>query len=142
MFRRSFLTAASVTLAGCGLAPSPPSTESYPESPPNVLLSFAWDPERSVHEIRFSRGSRVTPENTGELLARTVEGDSETVWVSGERDGVADFPLTPGATLTHSVSDRHGVRVVWVAPDEDRSILVGRHRLPSETTTATTESER
>ncbi|GGN93636.1 MULTISPECIES: hypothetical protein [Haloarcula] len=129
MFRRSFLTAASATLAGCGLTPSPPSTESYPESPPNVLLSFEWVAEAAAVDVTFVRGNHVTAANTAELLVRSAESDRTTVWVSREHDAASEYPLTPGATLRHSLGEPSGVRVVWAAPNgRKRSVLAAADR--------------
>ncbi|MBX0323918.1 hypothetical protein EGH21_12845 [Halomicroarcula sp. F13] len=133
MFRRSFLTGASAALAGCGLAPSGPSTESYPESPPNVFLSFDWRDAESAVDVTFVRGNHVTPDNTAELLVRSAESDRATVWVSRERDGEAEYPLTPGATLRHSLGETADVRVVWTAPDGTNSALVAAADRPTST---------
>jgi len=153
VYRRTVLAAATATLAGCGLAPSPPSTNGYPETPPNAFFEFGWDPDGSAYVVEFARGNRLTADNTGALRVRvadaTPDGDAVTTpWV-GAVDGVgddgsgdprADFPLSPGATLRVPFESPGPVRVVWVAPDADRSRAVGRWRRESQPT-ATPEGE-
>lgn len=134
MFRRTFLTAASAALAGCGLAPSGPTTDGYPRSPPNVLASFEWRPAESAYLVSFDRGNTLTEANTGSLTVRSEDG-STTVWVRGEvgdddRTGapVASFPLEPGATVTHGTDGPTEVRLIWASPEGDRSVLLDQHR--------------
>ncbi|WP_276272738.1 hypothetical protein [Haloarcula litorea] len=136
MYRRALLAALPATLAGCGLAPSGPTTESYPSSPPNVLLGYDWRDGGSTCEVRFERGNRVTTENTGALLVGSVDADGRTVWVGGEGDAAAEFPLSPGDSLTHALGLGTGVRVVWQAPSGDRSVLLGRSERPTPATGA------
>lgn len=131
MFRRAFLTAAPAALAGCGLAPSGPSTESYPESPPNVLLDFAWRP--GAVDVVFERGSRLTADNTGALAVRSTEPDERTVWLDADGEAATAFPLAPGATVRHPVGAGTEVQVVWTAPDRNRSAVVGRSVRPAAT---------
>ncbi|WP_348608500.1 hypothetical protein [Halobaculum rarum] len=158
MYRRTVLAAATATLAGCGLAPSPPSADGYPETPPNAFFEFDWDSDASAYVVEFVRGNRLTADNTGALRVRvadaTPDGDAVTTpWV-GAVDGVGDdgssgdgsgdpraeFPLSPGATLRVPVESPGPVRVIWVDPDGDRSRAVGRWRRESQPT-ATPEGE-
>lgn len=129
MFRRAFLTAAPATLAGCGLAPSGPSTDSYPESPPNILTAFTWQSE--TVDVSFERGSRLTPDNTGALAVRSTEPDERTVWLDADGEAAAAFPLAPGATVRHPIGAGTEVQVVWTAPDRNRSAVVGRSVRPA-----------
>ncbi|WP_135304069.1 hypothetical protein [Haloarcula amylovorans] len=131
MLRRTLLTAASTTLAGCGLTPAPPSAESYPESPPNAFFSYRWLPDRTACAVRFDRGNRLTPANTAALRIRSDDGDGETVWVSRDADAEASYPLEPGAVLRHPVGDATGLRVIWTGPDGDRSVVFGRAVRPT-----------
>ena len=148
VYRRTVLAAATATtLAGCGLAPSPPSADGYPETPPNTFFGFDWDSDGSAYVVEFVRGNRLTADNTGALRVHvadaTPDGDAVTTpWV-GAVDGVgadgpgdprAEFPLSPGATLRVPVESSGPVRVIWVAPEGDRSRAVGRWRRASQPT--------
>lgn len=126
MYRRSLLTTLVPALAGCSLAPSDPSTESYPTSGPNIFASFDWNPDRSALTVTFERGNRVTAENTGRLSVVTPDAtDVETVWVGHDgTNSTAAFPLTPGATLAHEIPEPAKTRLVWVAPERRRSKVV------------------
>ncbi|MFC6786111.1 hypothetical protein ACFQFH_09475 [Halobaculum halobium] len=68
MYRRTVLAAAPAALAGCGLAPSPPSTDGYPETPPNAFFEVDWDPDDDAYVVEFARGNRLTADNTGGLV--------------------------------------------------------------------------
>ncbi|UIO99240.1 hypothetical protein Hbl1158_11960 [Halobaculum sp. CBA1158] len=151
MYRRTVLAAATATLAGCGLAPSPPTTDGYPETPPNAFFAFEWDADGPAYEVTFARGNRLAADNTGRLLVR-VDGGAPggdavaTPWV-GAVDGVGgddlgdprrEFPLSPGATLRVPVESPGTVRVVWVAPDGDSSRAVGRWRRESQSAATAT----
>ncbi|WP_277555427.1 hypothetical protein [Halobaculum limi] len=135
MFRRSLLAAATATLAGCGLAPSPPSTDGFPETLPNAFFAFAWDDAASAYEVSFVRGNRLTAANTGALavLVTTDETESTTPWVgenprsddSDARSPKASLPLVPEATIRVPVERRGDVRVIWTAADGSRSRVVG-----------------
>ncbi|MFC7069093.1 hypothetical protein [Halobaculum lipolyticum] len=137
MFRRSLLAAATATLAGCGLAPSPPSTDGFPETFPNAFFAFAWDGDAVAYEVTFERGNRLTADNTGAIavLVTTDDGERSTLWagdgpfVGGDGDEPADprtsFPLSPGARLRLPARRRGDVRVVWTAPDGSRSRVIG-----------------
>jgi len=149
VYRRTVLAAATATLAGCGLAPSPPSADGYPETPPNVFLEFDWNPEASAYVVEFLRGNRLTADNTGALRVRvadaTPDGDAVTTpWVGVGDDDAGDpragFPLSPGATLRVPVESPGSVRVIWVAPGGGRSRAVGRWRRESQPA-ATPEDE-
>lgn len=126
MYRRSLLVALVPALAGCSLAPSAPSTESYPTSGPNVFASFDWNPDRSTLTVRFDRGNRVTAENTGRLAVVTPDAnDVETVWVAAaDTTSTSAFPLTPGTTLAHEISEPATTRLVWTAPEQRVSRVV------------------
>lgn len=139
MNRRALLAALSPALAGCSLAPSGPSTDSYPTSGPNVFASFDWRPDRSELAVTFDRGNRVTAENTNRLLVRTSGADAaETVWVAREdaTDPVATFPLEPGATLTHELAEPATTHLVWESPDRNASRAVAVWQPESETSGA------
>ena len=158
MHRRALLAALPTALAGCSLAPRGPTTERYPATTPNIFAAFAWDPERSSFTVTFTQGNRLTPANTGMLVAVTdTDGGSErTVWVATDEalaaDGfpadaaAADFPLEPAAELTHAVPEPARTRLVWVAPDENRSMAVANWTPETETQTGAngtaTESEQ
>ncbi|MFC7096528.1 hypothetical protein [Halobaculum marinum] len=141
MFRRTVLATATATLAGCGLAPDPPSTTGFPETLPNAVFAFSWDRDAGVYEIDFVRGNRLTTTNTGALASVVTSDDAEstTLWVGGVPGGPsvgddsteprASFPLTPGATLRVPVERRGDVRVIWTAPDGSRSRVVGQWEL-------------
>jgi len=124
--RRALLTTLVPALAGCSLAPSSPSTEPYPTSGPNVFVSFDWNPDQSALTVTFDRGNRVTAKNTSRLSVVTPGADdTETVWFNHDStDSDAAFPLTPGATLTHEIPEPAMTRVVWVAPERNRSRAV------------------
>ena len=136
MYRRSLLVTLVPTLAGCSLAPSGPSSDLYPISGPNIFVSFDWDPNRSALIVSFDRGNRVTAENTGRLSIVTPEADdTKTVWVDRDNStATSEFPLTPGATLTHEIPEPATTRLVWVAPERNTSRAVAIWR--SETTTS------
>ena len=149
MFRRALLASASATLAGCGLAPEPPSPPEHPASPPNVFAAFDWLPAESAYRVTVEYGSRITPTNTG-AIAVTSTG-RETLWVAAEaaRDGdddaepVASFPLEPGDSVVHRVDERATVRLVWRSPDGDTAILLDAWKLASQPEAgATTLTER
>ncbi len=127
MNRRSLLVALAPGLAGCSLAPSGPSTESYPTSAPNIFASFDWDSDQSALIVTFDRGNPVTPENTGRLVVVTPDADGvETVWVDrGDTDTAAAFPLTPGATLRHEIPSPATTRVVWEGPEQHTRMVGG-----------------
>jgi hypothetical protein len=95
-----------------------------------VFVSFDWDPDRSALTVTFDYGNRVTAGNTGRLSAVTPgANDAETVWVGRDAaESASDFPLTPGATLTHAVSDPARTRLIWVAPERrtSRAVAVWR----------------
>ena len=154
MFRRTVLAAATATLAGCGLAPSPPTTDGYPETPPNTVFAFEWDPDDSAYVVEFVRGNRLTADNTGALVVVVTPEDTsattERLWVgapdadpgggdSGEPR--AGFPLTPGARLRVPVDAPGTVRVVWTDPEGERSRSAGRWRRTSQPTAASTATE-
>ena len=152
VYRRALLAALPTALAGCSLAPRGPTTERYPATPPNIFAEFAWNAERSSFTVTFTQGNRLTPENTGILVvvSETEAGLAETVWVATDEAlaaddlppdaAVADFPLEPGATLTHSVPEQARTRLVWVAPDENRSMAVANWIPDTETQTEATGS--
>ncbi|WP_147441205.1 hypothetical protein [Halorubrum sp. Atlit-26R] len=128
--RRALLTTGgailTTALAGCSLAPSGPSTESYPTSAPNVFAAFDWDPDRSTLIITFDRGNRLTAENTGRLHVVTPDPERvETVWVDpGDTDTASEFPLTPGATLRHRIPAPETTHVVWEGPEQQDTLAV------------------
>mgnify|MGYP006277259485 CR=1 FL=1 len=158
MYRRTVLAAATATLAGCGLAPSPPTTDGYPETPPNAFFAFERDPDADAYVVEFARGNRLTADNTGRLVVVVSPEDGETVerlWVGDPDadpggDGFGDprtaFPLTPGARFRLPVDAPGTVRVVWTDPAGDRSRQVGQLRIErqpqraSPTETAETET--
>jgi hypothetical protein len=124
MHRRAALASLASALAGCSLAPGGPSTAGYPTSGPNLFVSFAWDLDQSALTVRFDRGSRVTAANTNRLAVVTPEADAETVWVADGTASAAEFPLTPGATVTHDLPQPADTRLVWEAPDRNASRAV------------------
>jgi len=126
VYRRSLLVALTPALAGCSLAPSGPSTDSYPTSAPNVFASFDWDPDRSVLIVTFDRGNRLTAENTGRLRVVTPDLERvETVWIDrDDTETVSEFPLTPGATLRHEISSPTRTYVVWDGPEQQNEQVV------------------
>ncbi|WP_434521245.1 hypothetical protein [Halorubrum sp. AS12] len=120
MRRRALLTMLAPAFAGCSLAPSGPSTESYPATNPNIFASFDWDPDRSTLTVTFERGNRLTAENTERLAVVTEDGDGgETVWVGPEgTDPAAAFPLSPGATVAHELSTPARTHLDWTPAGE------------------------
>lgn len=138
MYRRALLATVVSALAGCSLAPSGPSTDSYPTSGPNVFASFDWDPDQSALTVTFDRGNRVTAENTGRLYVVTPAAENrETVWVdSGDADAAAALPLTPGATLTHELPEPATTELVWEASERPESRLVDVWRPATDATGA------
>jgi hypothetical protein len=150
--RRALLAALPTALAGCSLAPAGPTTERYPATPPNIFATFAWHPEPSSFTVTFTRGNRLTAENTGLLTVVTdgSDGYERTVWVATDEAlaaddlaadaAVADFPLDPGAELTHSAPEATRARLVWVAPDENRSMAVANWVPETESGPEATES--
>lgn len=118
MFRRRLLACGVAALAGCGLAPEAPSTTAAPVTPPNVFATFEWLPARPAYRVTVDYGSTITPGNTGRLSVRTL--DETTTWVSGRADDdpAAEFPLSPGASVVHPVSEPATVRVVWEPPGD------------------------
>jgi hypothetical protein len=76
--------------------------------------------------VTFDRGNRVTAENTGRLFAVTPDAnDAETVWVDrDDTNAASEFPLTPGATLTHEIPEPTTTRLVWIGPEQSASRLV------------------
>lgn len=148
MYRRTVLAAATATLAGCGLAPSPPTTDGYPETPPNAFFAFEWNPDGDAYVVEFARGNRLTADNTGALaVVVNPEGGVgepvERLWVGAPDadpgggdfgDPRTAFPLTPGARLRVPVDSPGTVRVVWTDPEADRSRSVGRWRIESQPT--------
>lgn len=151
MFRRSLLAAATATLAGCGLAPSPPTTDGYPETLPNVFFTFAWDDDATAYEVSFVRGNRLTADNTGALavVVTTDESETSTPWAGqnprdddadGQSEPRASLPLVPEATIRVPVERRGDVRVVWTAPDGTRSRLVGMWARPEQPGATTEEA--
>ena len=118
MFRRRLLACGVAALAGCGLAPESPSTIAAPVGPPNVFATFEWLADRSAYRVTVDYGSTITPENTGRLSVTTVR--ETTTWVSGRADDdpAAPFPLSPGASVVHPVSEPATVRVVWEPPGD------------------------
>lgn len=136
MYRRALLAALPTALAGCSLAPDRPTTEGYPATAPNIFAEVAWHPQPASFTVTFTQGNRLTAENTGMLavVTESSEGYERTVWVATDEAlaaddlatdaAVADFPLDPGAELTHSVSEKSRLRLVWVGPDENRSMAV------------------
>ena len=110
----------ATALAGCSLAPSKPSTDSYPASTPNMFFSFDWHSERSTLTVRFDRGNRLTTSNT-EQVAIVSENDDEegTVWIGPEEaNPVAAFPLTPKSTVVHELSTPAETVVYWTPAGE------------------------
>jgi hypothetical protein len=146
MQRRALLAALPSVLAGCSIAPAGPSTTAYPASQPNIFIASQWDGTGSELTVRFERGNRLTPANTGMLAVVTV-GDTRnrTVWVA--TDEIADsgdprdeFPLSPGARVTHEVSQTAHTRLLWVGPDGERTRSVASWAPPTATGTETPES--
>jgi len=123
---RRALLATLVPLSGCLLTPSGPSTTAYPTSGPNIFATIDWDSDREALRVTFDRGNRVTAENTGRLFVVTPGADGvETVWVDRHgTDSVGEFPLTPGATLTHETPEPATTRLVWVGPERQTSRAV------------------
>lgn len=125
--RRALLTLLFPALAGCSIAPNSPTTNRYPTSGPNIFASFDWDSGHTELTVTFKRGNYVTTANTSRLAVVTRELDStETVWVDRDdaADPVAEFPLTPGETLIHTIPAPATTRLIWVAPDTNVSKVV------------------
>ena len=143
MFRRALIASAAATLAGCGLAPEPPSTPERPASPPNVCASFEWLPDESAYRVTIDSGNRITRTNTAEL-AVTSSG-AWTVWAADERarrgddaaEPVASFPVEPGDAVIHRVEERATVRLVWTDPNGDSSVSLDVWDLESQRETGT-----
>ncbi|SFR36045.1 hypothetical protein [Halogeometricum limi] len=113
-------------LSGCSaLAPG----ASTPR--PTASFSLRWVPDESVYRVRFEEGETLTAANTGEL--HVASPGTDTLWAGGE-DAVASFPLEPGATVRHAVSDRSVVRVVWVSPSGNDSATLAQWRPDSQRT--------
>jgi hypothetical protein len=91
-----------------------------------MFASFDWNPDRSTLVVTFDRGNRLTAENTARLSAVTPDAnDVETVWVDHDStNSASEFPLTPGATLTHEIPEPAMTRLLWVAPDQRASRVV------------------
>ncbi|WP_225336162.1 hypothetical protein [Halomicrobium urmianum] len=139
MYRRALLASLFSAFAGCSLAPSGPSTGQYPTSGPNIFVSFDWNPDRRELTVTFDRGNRVTAANTSRLAVVTPDAEStETVWVADDTaaESVAEFPLTPGATVTHEIPEPAMTRLVWVAPDRVRSMAIDVWRPETDTSGA------
>jgi hypothetical protein len=142
--RRALLTTGgtvlSTALAGCSLAPSEPSTDSYPASTPNTFFSFDWNSERSTLTVRFDRGNRLTTSNT-ERVAIVSENDdeAETVWIGPEEaNPVTAFPLTPKSTVVHELSTPAETVIYWT-PTGESSLLPIDVWYPEEETGGATE---
>jgi len=132
MKRRTVLAVAAGTLGGC-LAPAQPPTDRYPSTPPNVLAAFDYRPDGPAYEVRFVRGNRLTSANTGTLEVRGERAEP-VVWASGSRDSAVEaFPVEPGDSLRYPVGGRQTVRLVWNAPDGDRSVLLAETDPETET---------
>ncbi|QZP38620.1 hypothetical protein [Halobaculum magnesiiphilum] len=149
MYRRTVLAAATATLAGCGLSPSPPTTDGYPETPPNAFFAFEWNPDDDEYVVEFARGNRLTADNTGALAVvvdPVDDGDPvERLWVGAPDadpgggdfgEPLTAFPLAPDAQLRVPVDSPGTVRVVWTDPEAERSRAVGRWRIESQPTPA------
>lgn len=91
-----------------------------------MFTSFDWRPDRSTLTVTFDRGNHITAENTGRLFAVTPNPDEvETVWVdSNSTNSASEFPLTPGATLAHEISEPAETMVVWVAPEAQSTRVI------------------
>jgi len=142
--RRTLLTtggtALATALAGCSLAPSEPSTDSYPASTPNMFFSFDWNSERSTLTVRFDRGNRLTTSNT-ERVAILSENDdeAETVWIGPEAaNPMAAFPLTPNSTVVHELPTPAETVIYWT-PAGESSLLPINVWYPEEETGGATE---
>mgnify|MGYP006275233059 FL=1 len=135
VYRRALLTSLTPALTGCSLAPSEPSTASYPTTSPNIFISFEWHPDQSALTVTFERGNQLTTENTSRLAIITPDvGDGETVWVGpAQTNPIASFPLTPKATVTHEIPRRALTRVVWSTPEQrgPREVAVWRPKTES-----------
>lgn len=148
MYRRALLAALPAAVAGCSVAPSGPSTDAYPATAPNIFVSFEWAADRSELIVEFTRGNQLTPENTGSLTIETFTDDlNQTVWIASDQasvtgDPVADFPLSPGATVAHQMSEPAQTRVVWTASDRNRSRAVRMWSPENETTATATPTEQ
>lgn len=146
MQRRALLAALPSALAGCSVAPTDPSTTAYPASQPNIFTSSEWDSTRSELTVRFEQGNQLTAANTAMLAIQTgSDGRNRTVWVASDEasdrgDPVDDLPLSPGASVTHSVSESAYTRLLWVAPDGDRTRAIASWEPPANAGTATPAS--
>jgi hypothetical protein len=155
--RRQVLAGAvGAVLAVPGCLADPPTTPAAPTTSPNILIEFAWLPDRPAYRVTFRRGNRLTPTNTGELLVVGEDVDYDTgrvVWVrspdldrdtDAPRGPLAEFPLTPGpdTAVVFPVAERTTVRVIWRSPDGDRSVSVAQwplerqRRVPTATNTS------
>jgi hypothetical protein len=146
MQRRALLASLPTVLAGCSVAPASPSTTAYPASQPNIFVSFNWDSDRSELAVRFERGNQLTAANTALLVVRT-EADTlhRTVWVASDEvsdrgDPVDTFPISPGASVIHEMPEPAAARLVWVAPDGNRSRAVAQWTPPTQSATPTSSS--
>lgn len=126
MDRRALLAGGAAALAGClplrGDPAPPPENANYPR----MLARFAWLPAEPSYRVRMVAGNRFTSDNTGSVSV-VVDTDEfrETTWVgSTERDPnpAQSFPLDVGDEITVPAARRGTVRVVWQAPEGDRSV--------------------
>lgn len=146
MQRRALLASLPTVLAGCSVAPAGPSTTEYPASQPNIFVSFDWDSARSELTIRFERGNQLRATNTALLAVRTMTDTlHRTVWVASDDvsdrgDPVDTFPISPGSSVIHEMSEPALTHLVWIAPDSNRSRAVAQWRPPTQSGTPTPSS--
>lgn len=123
MYRRSLLVAGATAFAGCAFGPSPPTTDGYPQTPPNFVGAFAWLPDESAYRVRFDAGNVIEAPDAARVAVVAGEPRVDRTWVGSDDPAVA-FPLEPGDELTVGVDAPDDVTVVWTAPDENRSVAL------------------
>jgi len=123
MRRRQVLALGAAALPGCIATPEPPERS---PTPPNVFVEFTWT--GTAYRVDFEYGTDVTEQNTRSLSLYDPEADERTFWVARNRDARATFPLEPGVSLTVEANRDAGLRVVWLAPDGERSATLARNR--------------
>ena len=131
MDRRALLTASLAALAGCLPLRGDPATPRRNVNHPQMHAGIAWLPAESTYRVRMLAGNRFTAQNTRSVRV-VVDADRyrEVSWVGGE-DPAQTFPLEVGDELLVPTGAPGTLRVVWTAPDGDRSVALESRETPS-----------